>query len=94
MSNKEPSHISALATKYQRCCQYRRICANQQRKKAVSFDIPLDETKTTGAMLLDQRVTIDYNARDFGFVESVPTELKSDLLKKVVQIDNSIEKYH
>ena len=29
--------------------------------------IPLQKTKTTGNVLLDQLVTIDYNARDFRF---------------------------
>ena len=48
--------------------------------------IPLDGTKTTGAVLLDQLVTIDYNARDFSFIESVPAEVISELLAKAILV--------
>lgn len=43
-------------------------------------------TKTTGAVLLDQIVTIDYNARNFSFVESVPHAVIKELLQKVVLV--------
>jgi mRNA interferase MazF len=36
--------------------------------------------------LLDQLVTIDYNARQWSYVETVGNELLEDLLKKVVVI--------
>ena len=42
--------------------------------------IPLQKTKTTGCVLLDQLVTIDYNARGFRFVESIPSALLKQLL--------------
>jgi len=48
--------------------------------------IKLRGTKTTGAVLLDQLVTIDYNARNFEFVESVPTDVIDELLTKVVLV--------
>ena len=48
--------------------------------------IKLGGTKTTGAVLLDQLVTIDYNARGFDFVESVPQSMIDELLEKVVLV--------
>ncbi|MCL2427300.1 MAG: type II toxin-antitoxin system PemK/MazF family toxin [Oscillospiraceae bacterium] len=48
--------------------------------------IKLNGTKTTGAVLLDQLVTIDYNARGFDFVESVPQGVIDELLEKVVLV--------
>jgi len=48
--------------------------------------IKLNNTKTTGSVLLDQVVTIDYNARNFEFVESVPADMLSELLTKVVLV--------
>ena len=48
--------------------------------------IKLQETKTTGAVLLDQLVTIDYNARNFEFVESAPDNVIDELLTKVVLV--------
>ena len=42
--------------------------------------IPLQETKTTGSVLLDQLVTIDYNARGFHFVETVPAAFLRQLV--------------
>ncbi|MCL2163788.1 MAG: hypothetical protein FWH55_05190 [Oscillospiraceae bacterium] len=44
--------------------------------------IPLKGTSTTGTVMLDQLVTIDYNARGFEFIESVP----SVVLKSFLQI--------
>jgi len=48
--------------------------------------IKLLGTKTTGSVLLDQLVTIDYNARNFEFVESVPSNVIDELLTKVVLV--------
>ncbi|GHV92304.1 mRNA interferase PemK [Spirochaetia bacterium] len=48
--------------------------------------IPLEKTKSTGVVLLDQLVTIDYNARKFNYVETVSLEFLDELLKKVVVI--------
>ena len=48
--------------------------------------IPLQKTKTTGSVLLDQLVTIDYNARDFRFVETISTALLRQILSITVMI--------
>jgi mRNA interferase MazF len=48
--------------------------------------VPLRNTKTTGVVLLDQLVTIDYNARQFKFVETVDNEFLEELLEKTVLI--------
>ena len=48
--------------------------------------IKLKDTKTTGSVLLDQIVTVDYNARSFEFVESVPDNVIAELLVKVVLV--------
>ena len=48
--------------------------------------IPLLKTKTTGNVLLDQLVTIDYNARDFRFVETISSALLQQMLSIVVMV--------
>jgi mRNA interferase MazF len=48
--------------------------------------VPLERTKTPGSVLLDQLVTIDYNARKFQFIETVPLDYLRALLDKVVLI--------
>jgi mRNA interferase MazF len=48
--------------------------------------IPLQKTKTTGCVLLDQLVTIDYNASDFRFVETVSSALLRHILSIVVMV--------
>jgi len=48
--------------------------------------IKLQGTITTGSVLLDQVVTIDYNARNFTFIESVPDDVIDELLAKVVLV--------
>jgi len=48
--------------------------------------VPLEETKSTGAVLLDQLVTIDYNARQWSYVETVGNDFLNELLKKVVVV--------
>ena len=48
--------------------------------------IALTETKITGVVLLDQIVTIDYNARQWKYIETVGNELLDKLLKTVVII--------
>ena len=55
-------------------------------KRNYPLYIKLRGTITTGAVLLDQLVTIDYNARGFQFVESVPASLIDELLIKVVLV--------
>ena len=53
--------------------------------------VPLEETKSTGVVLLDQLVTIDYNARQWKYVETVGSNFLNELLKKVVVIFQSNE---
>jgi mRNA interferase MazF len=48
--------------------------------------LPLQKTKTTGIVMLDQLVTIDYNVRDFRFVETVPSALLQQLLSVAAMI--------
>ena len=48
--------------------------------------VPLKETKSTGVVLLDQLVTIDYNARQWNYVETVGNNFLDELLKTVVVI--------
>ena len=55
-------------------------------KRQYPLYVKLKGTKTTGSVLLDQVVTIDYNARNFDFVESVPEKIIKELLTKVVLI--------
>ena len=55
-------------------------------KRKYPLYIPLQKTKTTGNILLDQLVTIDYNARDFRYVETVSSALLKQLLSIVVMI--------
>ena len=53
-------------------------------KRNYPLYIQLIGTQTNGAVLLDQLVTIDYNARNFKFIESVPVATLYELLEKVV----------
>jgi len=55
-------------------------------KRQYPLYIKLSGTETVGSVLLDQIVTIDYNARNFDFVESVPVNIIRELLAKVVLI--------
>lgn len=55
-------------------------------KRNYPLYIKLLGTKTTGSVLLDQIVTIDYNARNFEFVENVPSHVIDELLAKVILV--------
>ena len=55
-------------------------------KRKYPLYIPLHKTRTTGCVLLDQLVTIDYNARDFRYVETVPSALLRQLLSIVALV--------
>jgi len=48
--------------------------------------VPLKETKSTGVVLLDQLVTIDYNARQWNYIETAGNDFLDELLKTVVVI--------
>ena len=58
--------------------------SNTERKYPLY--IPLQKTKTTGSVLLDQLVTIDYSARDFRFVETIPSALLRQILSVTVMV--------
>jgi len=64
--------------------------SNTERKYPLY--IPLQKTKTTGSVLLDQLVTIDYNAHDFNYVETIPSALLRQILSIVVMIFQANEK--
>jgi len=55
-------------------------------KRKYPLYIPLQKTKTTGAVLLDQLVTIDYNARDFRFIETIPSALLQQILSITLMV--------
>ncbi|GHU93067.1 mRNA interferase PemK [Spirochaetia bacterium] len=56
-------------------------------KRRYPFYIPLEDTqKTTGVILLDQLVTIDYNARQFRYIETVSGGFLKNLLNTVVLV--------
>ena len=48
--------------------------------------VPLKKTKSTGLVLLDQLVTIDYNARQWSYIETVDNNFLNDLLNRVIVI--------
>lgn len=50
-------------------------------KRNYPLYVPLKDTKTTGKVLLDQLVTIDFNARKHSYVETVSEEFIGQLLK-------------
>ncbi|OQO69525.1 growth inhibitor PemK [Enterococcus villorum] len=53
-------------------------------KREYPFYVPIEKTcQTTGKVLLDQLVAIDFNARKFVFVETVSNNFINDLLRKV-----------
>lgn len=47
------------------------------------FYVPLKATQTSGKVLLDQLVTIDFNVRDYRYIEDIPEKLLDDLLIRV-----------
>ena len=55
-------------------------------KREYPLYIPLQKTRTTGSVLLDQLVTIDYNARNFIFVETIPSALLRQILSVTVMV--------
>ncbi len=55
-------------------------------KRAYPLYIKLKGTITAGVVMLDQLVTVDYNARQFQFIERAPEKLISELLQKVVMV--------
>ena len=55
-------------------------------KRKYPLYVPLQKTKTVGNVLLDQLVTIDYNARDFKYVETVPNAILQYLLSITIMV--------
>ena len=55
-------------------------------KRKYPLYVPLQKTKTTGNVLLDQLVTIDYNARGFEYIETVPSALLLHILSITILI--------
>jgi len=56
-----------------------------QRRLPLYHDLP-DGLATTGSILLDQLVTLDYKARSFQFIETVPADFLVQLLDVVQRI--------
>ena len=55
-------------------------------KRKYPLYIPLQKTKTSGSILLDQLVTIDYSARNFSYVETIPSALLRQILSIVLMV--------
>ena len=70
----------SVVTKYSNLAIFAPI-SNTKRK--YPFYVPLKDTETTGKVLLDQLVTIDFNARDYRYIENVSDKLLSSLLARV-----------
>jgi len=51
-------------------------------KRNYPFYIPLQKASTTGKVLLDQLVAINYNARCYVYVEEINDDLLDELLMK------------
>ncbi|GHU47296.1 mRNA interferase PemK [Spirochaetia bacterium] len=58
--------------------------ANTERRYPLY--VPLQDTNTTGVIMLDQLVTIDYNARQFRYIETVSEDFLNGLLEDVVLV--------
>jgi len=56
-----------------------------KRRLPLYRDLP-DNLSTSGTVLLDQLVTLDYNARSFQFIETVSSEFLLQLLDVIQRI--------
>ncbi|EJN94704.1 type II toxin-antitoxin system PemK/MazF family toxin [Streptococcus ratti] len=70
----------SVVTKYSNLAIFAPI---SNTKRDYPFYVPLKDTETTGKVLLDQLVTIDFNARDYRYIEDVSGELLISLLARV-----------
>lgn len=70
----------SVVTKYSNLAIFAPI---SNTKRDYPFYVPLRDTETTGKVLLDQLVTIDFNARDYRYIEDVSDELLISLLARV-----------
>ena len=72
------NHI--IVTKYSNIAIFAPI---SNTKRDYPFYVPLEGTESTGKVLLDQLVTIDFNARDYRYVEDIQEDLLDELLARV-----------
>jgi mRNA interferase MazF len=57
------------------------VCPITNTDKNYPFHIKLDKrTKTTGVILCDQTRTLDINARNYEFIETVPEDILFDVV--------------
>jgi len=70
----------SIVTKYSNIAIFAPISSTG---RSYPFYVPLDGTALTGKVLLDQLVTIDYNARNYRYVEDIPDDLLEKLLARV-----------
>ncbi len=70
----------SVVTKYSNIAIFAPI---SNTKRDYPFYVPLKDTETTGKVLLDQLVTVDFNARDYRYIEDVSDELLINLLARV-----------
>jgi len=57
------------------------VCPITNADKNYPFHIRLNnETKTTGVILCDQARTLDINARNYEFIESIPEEMLLEVI--------------
>ncbi|WP_129619690.1 type II toxin-antitoxin system PemK/MazF family toxin [Candidatus Nanoperiomorbus periodonticus] len=70
----------SIVTKYSNIAIFAPI---SNTRRSYPFYVPLDGTASTGKVLLDQLVTIDYNARNYRYVEDIPDDLLEKLLARV-----------
>ena len=70
----------SIVTKYSNIAIFAPI---SNTKRSYPFYVSLKDTQTTGQVLLDQLVTIDFNARNYQYVEDISEELLIDLLARV-----------
>ncbi|MDR1388563.1 MAG: type II toxin-antitoxin system PemK/MazF family toxin [Treponema sp.] len=71
VSNKSFNSFSKLAI----------VCPITNRDKDHPFHIKLDgKTKTSGVILCDQARTLDINARNFEYIETIPEEILLDVI--------------
>jgi mRNA interferase MazF len=57
------------------------VCPITSTDKNYPFHVKLDKrTKTTGVILCDQTRTLDINARNYEFIETVPEDILFDIV--------------
>ncbi|MDR1047693.1 MAG: type II toxin-antitoxin system PemK/MazF family toxin [Treponema sp.] len=89
MGHEQKGYRPYIALSHRLISEYANIAifapiSNTSRKYPLY--VPLKKTKTTGIVLLDQLVTIDYSARQFKFIETVDNAFLEELLEKAVLI--------